>query len=519
MACRLAYLFILTWISGVFAAAVDSSALIFDATQVHAYELQFYYPNWVDSLEYYKSLPDEEYIPARFLYRMGADSMVLDSVGVRYKGNSSYNFAANSPKKPFKFSFDKYRADRRFFGVKKLNFSNGAKDPTMMREKIAYDIIRRYMPAPRAAFATITIAGTLIGLYTQVEQVDKIFLARHFKDNDFNLYKSSDNGATLLYRDAIQSSYATEYELKSNETVNNWSAFIAMLDKLNNAPTADFVTAVDPRLDLNRAACYCAFNMVVSNFDSYTGSGRNFYLYDDSSSGKFSLVPWDLNLAFGAYTNNWNVITVDAVTISNLAQRPLTRRILENDSLRQIYLRYIREMINGPASLDTITTMAGRWKPFLDASVRADSNKLHSYEAFIQNIDSTVTVVDGLTRTAIPGLTSFATKRNAALRAQLDKYLAAVQPSGLRVSVQPLLTCTMRGPIVTIRYRCDTHGCATRPAVYDFRGVRIRMFDEGRQSAASRVVTWDTRQVASGCYYVRLDAGSGSSVERVVVTR
>jgi len=72
-------------------------------------------------------------------------------VGVRYKGNSSYAFAGKSPKKPFKFSFDKYIDDRRFFGIKKLNFSNGANYPTMTREKISYDILARYMAAPRAA--------------------------------------------------------------------------------------------------------------------------------------------------------------------------------------------------------------------------------------------------------------------------------------------------------------------------------------------------------------------------------
>jgi spore coat protein CotH len=118
---------------GVYATSIDSSGIIFNDSRIHAYELRFYYADWEDSLKYYKNLPDEEYIPARFVYRRGpGDSIVLDSIGVRYKGNSSYNFATSSPKKPFKFSFDKYRAGRTFFGVKKLNFSNGAKDPTMI---------------------------------------------------------------------------------------------------------------------------------------------------------------------------------------------------------------------------------------------------------------------------------------------------------------------------------------------------------------------------------------------------
>ena len=42
-------------------------------------------------------------------------------------------------------------------------------------------------------------------------------------------------------------------------------------------------------------------SLAISNFDSYTGSGRNFYLYDDLTSGKFKMMPWDLNESFGAY--------------------------------------------------------------------------------------------------------------------------------------------------------------------------------------------------------------------------
>jgi hypothetical protein len=506
---------------GVYATSIDSSGIIFNDSRIHAYELRFYYADWEDSLKYYKNLPDEEYIPARFVYRRGpGDSIVLDSIGVRYKGNSSYNFATSSPKKPFKFSFDKYRAGRTFFGVKKLNFSNGAKDPTMMREKIAYDIIGEYTPAPRTAFATISIEGRLIGLYTQIEQVDKIFLSRHFLKNDYNLYKSNDNGSTLLYKGVNQSIYEADYDLKTNETVNDWAALIGMIDKLNNTQAADFTRIVGGCLALDNICRYLAFNMVLSNFDSYTGSGRNFYFYDDSMSRKFTLIPWDLNLSFGVYGNNWNVTTVDVVTISNLAQRPLNKRIMENDSLRRVYLLYIQAMIDGFASSDSISAKAVRLNTLIDSLARVDSNKLHTYDDFSKNQDTDVVVLDGISRTTIPGLKSFSQKRNAALRTQLANYLPVRNPGRSVGRINALLLASQPGRErdVVIRYRIRSDNTDANLSAFNGRGVRVAGLSMRNATAGEYRYSWNTRTVPKGWYFIRLtENGSLSAVRGIAI--
>jgi spore coat protein CotH len=223
------------------AQEADSSAMLFDDTVVHEFNIRFYTENWQDSLLYYYNR-DEEYIPARVEYR----GMVFDSVGVRYKGNSSFVQSRSTPKKPFKFKFDEYRSKQSCFGITRLNFSNGVKDPSFMREKLAYDILRTILPSPRAAFAALSVDGELLGVYTQVEQVDKKFLARHFEDNDFNLYKAADIGATLEYRGADAEDYKHELELKTNEKADDWSRLITMIDAVNHTAAAHFVERAAP---------------------------------------------------------------------------------------------------------------------------------------------------------------------------------------------------------------------------------------------------------------------------------
>ncbi|MCF7809632.1 CotH kinase family protein [bacterium] len=391
----------------------DITELLFDADVIHKFELRFYTENWQDSLEYNYEALDQEFMPARLVYN---DITMLDSIGVRYKGNSSYIRSGATVKKPFKFKFDEYIDGQTLLGVERLNFSNSVSDPTFMREMIGYNVSSKFMPSPRAVYANIFVEDELIGLYIQVEQVDELFLKRFFASNDGNLYKASDDGATLKFISDDPSAYEAEYELKSNEKENDWSGFIDILDKLNNTPDESFIEVMSECLNLDGVISHLAFNMVFSSFDSYTGSGRNFYFYDDSDTDLFNLIPWDLNETFGTYTNNWNVITTDVVRVSNADDRPLVRHIMQNDSLRSVYFDRIREMIDGYASLDTIAMLIERYQPIIEEDVLADENKLYSSEQFFTNIDDDVRISLGQ---VIPGLKSFSQARNFNILAQI----------------------------------------------------------------------------------------------------
>jgi len=494
------------------AGAADSTDTLFNDAVIRHYEVRFYYPGWKDSLEYYKTI-DETYIPGKFIYRAAAgDSIVLDSIGVRYKGNSSYVFAGTSPKKPFKFNFNKYRKQR-FFGVEKLNFSIGDHDPSLMREKITYDVIKKYLPSPRASYATISTEGQNLGIYTQVEQVDEKFLSRFFKKTDNNLYKSSDFGTTFLYKGQNPSAYDSEFTLKTNTSDNNWSNLITLIDKLNNTPDSIFVSVMKSCFDLDGVIRYLAANMVFSNFDSYTGSGRNFYLYDDPASKQFKLIPWDLNLSFGDYSNGWNVLTMDIVNISNLAMRPLNKRILAADSLRQSYLQYIKDMIRGPACTDSIMAMTARLKSIIDSTVQSDSFAYYSYDNFVKNISEDVTLQQGSQRTIIPGLKSFSTKRNANLLEQLAGYLPVRNEQARRMDGRSPLQCGTAGSrTIEIRYTVSKGPSPVSLYIYSGSGKLIARLDQGIKRQGAYVVRWNGTSAVEGCYVIRYVSSNQKAV-------
>ena len=104
---------------GVFAQE-DSSVVLFDDTKVHEYTLTFYDSDYATKLEA-NYVNDDGYILARF----SDGTISLDSVGVRYKGNSSYIASGSSPKKPLKIKFNEFVSGQKYYGIKVLNFSNG----------------------------------------------------------------------------------------------------------------------------------------------------------------------------------------------------------------------------------------------------------------------------------------------------------------------------------------------------------------------------------------------------------
>lgn len=496
----------------------DSTDLIFRDDVIHRYELEFAVEDWAEALAVNKEINDEAYMPGLMRYiAPEGDTIVLDEIGVRYKGNSSYTLAVrlNNPKKSLKFHFDAYVDDQRFFECERLNFNNCIEDPSYMREKISYDIIRNYMAAPRVAYATISANGTPIGVFAQVEQVDDHFLDRNFTDGDGNLFKAGDDGAVLDYKGVNKDNYTEAYELKTNEEEDDWTSFISMLLHLNESSDEAFVAEAGSCLDLDKAIRHFAWTMVLSHFDSYTGSGRNYYLYDDPDSDRFVIIPWDLNMSFGQFPG-WDPITNDILDIPNLEQRPLNRRIIDNDSLRSVYLQYMIELITGPANLDSISAEADRLKLVINEAIEnePDTSRFYTYEQFLTNVDSNVVIQDGMNVTTIYGIKSFAAQRNAELLRQIEAGVSF--RSRERRSVGGMLQCryTVSNAAVTVRYSVGNSNQPVRITIFNSRGrVAGRLFP-GKYRGTIR---WKADDAAQGVYFVVMTSADEQFTDQVTI--
>ena len=160
---------------------------VFATDQILKVELSFSQSGFWDSLV--NNYSSETYMKADVTITDLTGVQVLEDIGIRLKGNSSYGHPGD--KKSFKIDFNRYVDSLDYDKLEKLNFNNCFKDPTFMREKIMYDLSHEAgVPAPRCIFANVYMNGTYWGFYDVVEQIDDDFLNTHFDNSSENLFKA-----------------------------------------------------------------------------------------------------------------------------------------------------------------------------------------------------------------------------------------------------------------------------------------------------------------------------------------
>lgn len=278
----------------------QSGGTLFDPSYLHEIRLNFDQPNYWDSLtiNYQNWVSDQSaddvYTPATITI----DGYEMETVGIRFKGLASYYYV-DGLKKPMKVDLNEFVDDQNYLGIKKFNLHNGACDPTMMRDFVAYDVLRKAgVKAPRMSHAKIYINDEFFGVYGVIEQIDKTFIKENFADDDGTLIKN--NGWSELHwwgDDPLE--YQDDFQLKTNEETDDWSDFINFLDVLNNADDAVFLEEFEKVFDINLYLHVLATDVMLNNWDSYIQNERNWYLYHEPSSGKMHWIPWDYNLSLG----------------------------------------------------------------------------------------------------------------------------------------------------------------------------------------------------------------------------
>lgn len=273
-------------------AADTYAAHIFQEDTVNEINIEIDEADWQDMLE---NPLEEEYHKAN----VTINGEPIGNVAIRTKGNNSLTSVANSDsdRYSFKLDFDYYDDNGNYYGLKKLCLNNNYSDNSSMREYISYKIMGEMgLDVPECAYSHITVNGEEWGLYLAVEPVDEVFLAEHFADATGDLYKPEGmgyTGADLVYNGDDISAY-TGLNLKTNLNSSDGKEILALMQALEDGEGLEEV------LDVEKALKYIAANVALANFDSYLGmTTHNFYLYEEN--GRFTIIPWDMNLAFGGF--------------------------------------------------------------------------------------------------------------------------------------------------------------------------------------------------------------------------
>lgn len=364
----------------------------YDLNTVQNIEITFAESNWDELLDTeYATTGD--YILAQ---SVSINGELFDSVGVKYKGNSTYQ--SNQKKNPFHIELDTYK-DHQYEAYTDIKLSNVAKDPSFLREVLSYHVLRQYMDAPLSNYANVYVNGTLIGLYSNSESISKKFVKSRFgsKNNTFvkcnppaGAGPGSNDYPNLVYLGQDSTDYYDAYEIKSDY---GWQELIDLCDTLGNQ-----TDAIEEILDVDRALWMHAFNNVLVNLDSYSGGfTQNYYLYRDDY-GRFLPIVWDLNESFGGFTmtgsgnlNSTNSkISLDHLIHDNDSDFPLIQKLLSVPTYKRMYLAHIKTMVLENFDNGAYYNVGQTLQTLIDADVQADNNKFYTYSNFLSNLDSDI---------------------------------------------------------------------------------------------------------------------------------
>lgn len=221
---------------------------------------------------------NNEYVPGTF----EADGKSRD-VELRQRGQG----ARFHPKHSWKVRFP---SGEYFDGARRLNFLAEWLDAGYLSDMFSYRMLRAAgVTAPTSRYVTLDVNGTHEGVFVQLENVDKFFLRAHGFDDDSNIYRCGERDCEMKI--TPRAHYQQDWEKKTNEDQPRDDLDL-FLYRISRTPEHEFKAFLEKHLSLDQYLRYMAANAVLSNY-GIDDSG-SFFIHD-RTTGKWTLIPWDLN--------------------------------------------------------------------------------------------------------------------------------------------------------------------------------------------------------------------------------
>ncbi len=372
------------------------SADFFDADIVEI-DIVFYDDGWRDTLIARKQRNDK----GTLLTTVAINGEEYEEVEVRYKGNSSFHGALKQGWQKFPLRLKSAKGHSFANRYKKLRLANNYRDPSAIRELLAYEIAGTYVPVPKVISASVTINGEFAGLYTLTEGIANTMISDYYCDDSGVLIQCEpDHKATLkpgcpkgdyaslVYLGEESTCYKRLYEI---ETKKESKSLIELIRRLERDKRIDTV------IDIHQTLWMHAINNVLVNLDSYLGLFcHNYFVYQDNH-GIYHPLIWDLNLAFGGFSLIASGESPDPIKLSPIVhdrylkgKRPLIQKLMQDKVAVRLYFwmmkTIVEDWISSGKYLEVASELQERIRPY----VKQEKDALYSISDFDKSMWQTI---------------------------------------------------------------------------------------------------------------------------------
>ncbi len=260
---------------------------------------------------------------------------------------------------PWLINFDTYVDGRRFQGHKEIAVRvDGMGGGTGLNEALSLDLLRSSGEvASGYAYSSFTVNQRPTTVRLLVEHPDGQF-AEQF-DGPGALYKAL---STSLFTDQGDDPVDYQDDFKQVTGKGTWDLqpVIDLVRWVNTASDAEFDRHLADHVDVASFARYVAMQNLMLNFDDMAGPGRNYYLWLDAGTGRFSVVAWDHNLTFSGSADQG---PYDAGRMGGrMGGHRLKERALASAAFKPVYEQAYRDLYRrvyaGARALSTLDAIA-----------------------------------------------------------------------------------------------------------------------------------------------------------------
>ena len=360
----------------------------YDETQIDTIYLQFSQSNYWNQLA--QNYEDKIELVAS-LTHMGT---TYDSIGVRFKGQTSYSRLRNSDKKSFAITMDAFVDDRNLEGYEGLNLNNAFEDESFMREVLYLNAIRKHIPAAKGNYIQLFINGQDWGIYHNVQNLNREHVGEWFLDNDATRWRceavSSGGGggpgggnrfnagkSTLNYLGDDTSTYIPNYTLKSADKADPWEDLMVACSLIEKTNSSAMVDLLNDHFDLDQALWFLAAEIIFTDDDSYVfKGGMDYFVYFDVATNRLVPIEYDGNsgMALNKATT-WSPFYKE--TDANF---PLMNVLMKVPEIRQRYLAHFRTMMNTSFDTTALMTRIDYYANLINQHFTNDPKKLYTVQ-------------------------------------------------------------------------------------------------------------------------------------------
>ena len=337
-----------------------------------------------------------QYVMASISFVKDGETTIIDSVGLRLKGNTSrrrpegWNGQTHQRNNTdwhhahFGVNLRKYVDDdaHTIQGVRKLHLKWFKDDPMYVREMFCYELFRRagVWTAVRDNYCRLWLhvegdsQEAYYGVYELLEPIDKRYLKDRkalFGSDKGYLWKCRNAAAGLnnpdgdiWYDDDTDDRHAYTLENQTEEFDSARVQLIDFMNKLTSLTDSEFYTWIQQVTNVDLLLKTYAVNVAVGMWDDYWNNANNYYIYFNGKGKtgyKFFFIPYDYDNTLGTSMRCGN--QSDAGRQNPLQwgvdNNRLIARILKFDDFRAIYVNHLKFLVKeGNAMMDRATAQA-----------------------------------------------------------------------------------------------------------------------------------------------------------------